>query len=117
MLLTITTTRPPATDLGFLLHKHPDRVQRFTLPFGAAHVVYPEASPERWIIYGPEYADASQIDRLRGRGLGRKRSLAVRERARRRGARALRPPRAAVPRARVVFAVLALESDPVDPRL
>ncbi len=31
------------------------------------------------IIYGPEYADPSQIDRLRGRGLGRKRSLAVRE--------------------------------------
>ena len=47
MLLTITTTRRPATDLGFLLHKHPDRVQRFALPFGAAHVVYPEATPER----------------------------------------------------------------------
>ena len=47
MLLTLTTTHRPATDLGFLLHKHPDRVQRFGLPFGAAHVVYPEASPER----------------------------------------------------------------------
>jgi RNA repair, ligase-Pnkp-associating, region of Hen1/PNKP adenylyltransferase domain, C-terminal region len=43
MLLTLTLTRPPATDLGFLLHKHPDRVQRFSLPFGAAHVFYPEA--------------------------------------------------------------------------
>ena len=40
MLLTLTLTRPPATDLGFLLHKHPDRVQQFSLPFGAAHVFY-----------------------------------------------------------------------------
>lgn len=47
MLLTLTTTHRPATDLGFLLHKHPERVQSFALPFGQAHVVYPEASPER----------------------------------------------------------------------
>ncbi len=47
MLLTITTTHRPATDLGFLLRKHPERVQRFSLPFGAAHVFYPEASEER----------------------------------------------------------------------
>lgn len=47
MLLTITTTHHPATDLGYLLHKHPERVQSFTLPFGAAHVVYPEAGEER----------------------------------------------------------------------
>lgn len=47
MLLTLTTTHRPATDLGFLLHKHPDRVQSFSLPFGSAHVVYPEASSER----------------------------------------------------------------------
>ena len=47
MLLTITTTRGPATDLGYLLHKHPDRVQAFTLATGTAHVFYPEASPER----------------------------------------------------------------------
>ena len=47
MLLTITTTRAPATDLGYLLHKHPDRVQAFTLAAGTAHVFYPEASPER----------------------------------------------------------------------
>ena len=47
MLLTLTLTRPPATDLGYLLAKHPDRVQRFELPFGAAHVFYPEASEER----------------------------------------------------------------------
>src|SRR5215831_18393062 len=47
MLLTLTLTRPPATDLGFLLHKHPERVQEFSLPFGSAHVFYPEASAER----------------------------------------------------------------------
>jgi 3' terminal RNA ribose 2'-O-methyltransferase Hen1 len=44
MLLTITTTRPPATDLGYLLHKHPERLQSFALPFGQAHVFYPQAS-------------------------------------------------------------------------
>jgi 3' terminal RNA ribose 2'-O-methyltransferase Hen1 len=47
MLLTLTLTRPPATDLGFLLHKHPARVQEFPLPFGSAHVFYPEATEER----------------------------------------------------------------------
>jgi 3' terminal RNA ribose 2'-O-methyltransferase Hen1 len=47
MLLTITTTHRPATDLGHLLHKHPDRLQSFSLPFGQAHVFYPEASDER----------------------------------------------------------------------
>jgi 3' terminal RNA ribose 2'-O-methyltransferase Hen1 len=47
MLLTITTTHVPATDLGYLLHKHPARVQTFDLSFGQAHVFYPEASPER----------------------------------------------------------------------
>src|SRR5215475_4301774 len=47
VLLTLTTTHRPATDLGYLLHKHPDRVQRFTVPFGAAHVFYPEAGEER----------------------------------------------------------------------
>ena len=47
MLLTISTTHRPATDLGFLLHKHPDRVQTFSVPFGAAHVFYPEAGEDR----------------------------------------------------------------------
>ena len=46
MLLTLTTTYRPATDLGFLLHKHPEKMQTFALPFGQAHVFYPEASPE-----------------------------------------------------------------------
>jgi 3' terminal RNA ribose 2'-O-methyltransferase Hen1 len=47
VLLTITSTTPPATDLGFLLHKHPDRVQAFELAAGQARVFYPEAGEQR----------------------------------------------------------------------
>lgn len=47
MLLTITTDHKPASDLGFLLHKHPDRVQNFELSFGKATVYYPDVSNER----------------------------------------------------------------------
>ncbi|MFN0201697.1 MAG: 3' terminal RNA ribose 2'-O-methyltransferase Hen1 [Bacteroidia bacterium] len=47
MLLTITTTHQPATDLGFLLHKHPDKVQSFSLAAGNAYVFYPEAKEEK----------------------------------------------------------------------
>jgi 3' terminal RNA ribose 2'-O-methyltransferase Hen1 len=47
MLLTITTTHRPANDLGFLLHKHPERFQSFDLSFGKAHVYYPEVNAER----------------------------------------------------------------------
>ncbi|MFH8366616.1 3' terminal RNA ribose 2'-O-methyltransferase Hen1 [Streptomyces sp. NPDC018031] len=50
MFLTISTTGPaglPATDLGYLLHKHPDRTQRFSTSHGTAHVFYPEATAER----------------------------------------------------------------------
>ncbi|WP_058042289.1 3' terminal RNA ribose 2'-O-methyltransferase Hen1 [Streptomyces roseifaciens] len=50
MFLTISTTGTsgsPATDLGFLLHKHPDKAQRFSTSHGTAHVLYPEATAER----------------------------------------------------------------------
>src|SRR5687768_6961971 len=47
MLLTITTTHQPATDLGYLLHKNPARVHDFELSFGKAFVFYPEASNDR----------------------------------------------------------------------
>ncbi|MFI6559872.1 3' terminal RNA ribose 2'-O-methyltransferase Hen1 [Streptomyces sp. NPDC050534] len=50
MFLTITTTgtpERPATDLGFLLHKHPDKAQAFSTSYGTAHVVYPEAEDQR----------------------------------------------------------------------
>ena len=47
MLLTISTTHHPATDLGYLLHKNPGRFQSFPLPFGRADVFYPEADADR----------------------------------------------------------------------
>lgn len=58
MLLTITTTHIPATDLGYLLHKNPARAQSFELAFGQAHVFYPEATAERctaalWVEVDP----------------------------------------------------------------
>lgn len=46
MLLTIRTTHRPATDLGFLLHKNPARLQSFKESFGEAHVFYPEATDQ-----------------------------------------------------------------------
>jgi 3' terminal RNA ribose 2'-O-methyltransferase Hen1 len=47
VLLTISTTYRPATDLGFLLHKNPARAQSSSVSVGTAHVVYPEATEER----------------------------------------------------------------------
>jgi 3' terminal RNA ribose 2'-O-methyltransferase Hen1 len=47
MLLTITTTHRPATDLGYLLHKNPANVRTVKVSFGEAHVFFPEASDER----------------------------------------------------------------------
>jgi 3' terminal RNA ribose 2'-O-methyltransferase Hen1 len=44
---TIGTSERPATELGFLLHKHPDKAQAFATSHGTAHVLYPEASAER----------------------------------------------------------------------
>ena len=47
MLLTLSTTHQPATDLGFLLHKNPARTQSLDLTFGQAEMFYPEAGAER----------------------------------------------------------------------
>jgi 3' terminal RNA ribose 2'-O-methyltransferase Hen1 len=47
VLVTISTTMDPATDLGFLLHKHPEKVQSFPVTAGTAHVFYPEATARR----------------------------------------------------------------------
>lgn len=47
MLLAISTTHQPATDLGYLLHKNPGNVRSVSLAFGEAHVFYPEAGEER----------------------------------------------------------------------
>jgi protein phosphatase len=70
------------------------------------------------IIYGPEYTEPANLERLRARGLDRKRSLAIREFAL--GIEALERFVRGEPLRRVhecVFGVLALESEPVDPRL
>ncbi|MCU0393303.1 MAG: 3' terminal RNA ribose 2'-O-methyltransferase Hen1, partial [Thermoflexibacter sp.] len=50
MLLTITTTHQPATDLGYLFYKHPAKVQSVELSAGVAHIFYPEATQERCTI-------------------------------------------------------------------
>jgi 3' terminal RNA ribose 2'-O-methyltransferase Hen1 len=47
MLLTITTTHKPATDLGFLLHKNPERLRSYEMSFGQAHVFYPQVSDDQ----------------------------------------------------------------------
>lgn len=73
MLLTITTTHRPATDLGHLLHKNPARYQTQPLQFGTAHQFYTEASDERCT-----YALLVEVDPValvRGKGKGRDRLL------------------------------------------
>ena len=66
MLLTISTTHNPATDLGYLLHKNPARVQTFELSFGKAHVFYPEATEER--CTAALLLDVDPVALVRGRG-------------------------------------------------
>ncbi|MEU5435133.1 3' terminal RNA ribose 2'-O-methyltransferase Hen1 [Streptomyces sp. NPDC020719] len=73
MFLTITTTGTPecpATDLGFLLHKHPGKVQAFSTSHGIAHVLYPEASAERCTAALLLEVDPVALVR-RGKGKGR----------------------------------------------
>ncbi|MER5410950.1 3' terminal RNA ribose 2'-O-methyltransferase Hen1 [Streptomyces sp. NPDC002769] len=73
MFLTISTTgdpERPATDLGFLLHKHPDKAQVFSTSYGTAHVLYPEASAERCTAALLLEVDAVALVR-RGKGKGR----------------------------------------------
>ncbi len=65
MLLTITTTHQPATDLGYLLHKNPSRLQSFSLTFGEAHVFYPEASVECCTV--ALLLDINTVNLVRGR--------------------------------------------------
>ncbi len=65
MLLTISTAHEPATDLGFLLHKHPDRLQSKKLPFGTAHFFYPEAEEARCTF--ALLLDINPVDLVRGK--------------------------------------------------
>ena len=66
MLLTIATTHHPATDLGYLLHKHPGKLQSFALNFGQAHVFYPEAGEDR--CTAALLLDLDPVALVRGRG-------------------------------------------------
>jgi hypothetical protein len=66
MLLTIRTTHRPATDLGFLLHKHPDHVHTREFPFGKATVFYPEATDEA--CTAAVLLDVDPVGIVRGRG-------------------------------------------------
>ncbi|MET7687223.1 3' terminal RNA ribose 2'-O-methyltransferase Hen1 [Streptomyces sp. NPDC005483] len=73
MFLTISTTgdeTTPATDLGFLLHKHPDRAFSTNLSYGRAHVLYPEAEDQRCTAALLLEVDAVALVR-RGKGKGR----------------------------------------------
>ncbi|MEZ0072678.1 3' terminal RNA ribose 2'-O-methyltransferase Hen1 [Planotetraspora sp. GP83] len=67
MLLTISTTVRPATDLGFLLHKHPDRVREFGQSFGTATVFYPEAGEDRCTAALLLEVDPVRLVRSRGK--------------------------------------------------
>ena len=67
MLLTLTTTHRPATDLGFLLHKHPDRVQEFKQSASTATVFYPEATEERCTAALLLDVDPVRLARSRGK--------------------------------------------------
>ncbi|GAA0635816.1 hypothetical protein GCM10009535_09940 [Streptomyces thermocarboxydovorans] len=73
MFLSISTTggpERPATDLGFLLHKHPEKAQSRSTSYGTAHVLYPEADAERCIAALLLEVDPVALVR-RGKGKGR----------------------------------------------
>ncbi|MFF7971138.1 3' terminal RNA ribose 2'-O-methyltransferase Hen1 [Streptomyces sp. NPDC007905] len=73
MFLTISTSGTaalPATDLGFLLHKHPDKAQTFSTSYGTAHVFYPAADAARCTAALLLEVDTVALVR-RGRGKGR----------------------------------------------
>lgn len=68
MLLTLTSTAASAGDLGYLLHKHPERVQSFELSVGVAHVFYPEATDERCTV--ALLLEVDPVELVRGRRFG-----------------------------------------------
>jgi 3' terminal RNA ribose 2'-O-methyltransferase Hen1 len=69
MILNISTIYKPATDLGYLLHKHPDKFQTLELSVGKVHIFYPEKSEEKTTV--SVLLDIDPIDMVRGtRNLG-----------------------------------------------
>jgi 3' terminal RNA ribose 2'-O-methyltransferase Hen1 len=68
MFLTLTSTHHPATDLGFLLHKNPNRVHEHDLAFGKALIFYPEATDARTTV--ALTLDIDPVALVRGKGKG-----------------------------------------------
>lgn len=68
MFLSLATTHQPATDLGFLLHKHPDRAHEADLAFGKARLFYPQADPDR--CEAALVLDVDPVRLVRGGGRG-----------------------------------------------
>jgi hypothetical protein len=68
MFLSLTTTYQPATDLGYLLAKHPARLQQFPMTFGSAYVFYPEATQARCTVALLLDVDPVALSRGRARG-------------------------------------------------
>jgi 3' terminal RNA ribose 2'-O-methyltransferase Hen1 len=66
MFLSIATIHRPATDLGYLLHKNPERVHETELGFGTAFVFYPEASDAR--CEAALVLDIDPVGLVRGKG-------------------------------------------------
>ncbi|NTX03772.1 3' terminal RNA ribose 2'-O-methyltransferase Hen1 [Myxococcus sp. CA040A] len=75
MLLTLSTTHSPATDLGYLLHKSPHKPQSFDVSFGLAHVFYPEATEQRCTAALLLEVDPVALVRDRQKSSGEGRSL------------------------------------------
>ena len=66
MFLSIATTHQPATDLGYLLHKHPGRLHEIEQTFGKAWVFYPDASETR--CEAALVLDVDPVGLVRGKG-------------------------------------------------
>ncbi len=66
MLFTLETSHEPATELGFLLGKHPDKLQSFDLSHGKVHVFFPHASPQR--CQAALLLEVDPVELVRGRG-------------------------------------------------
>lgn len=69
-MILISTTHRPATDLGYLLHKHPDRIHSSNLTFGAAHVVYQEVGEAKTSAALLVEIDPVRLVRGKGRDSG-----------------------------------------------
>ena len=67
MFVSIATTHRPATDLGFLLMKHPERVHEVDLNFGKGVLLYPEANEDR--CEAVLMIDVDPVGLVRGRGM------------------------------------------------